>query len=277
MKVDNSDHYNHVTDAWQDIMGNNFHFGYFTPPENSLSQATDALIDKMAGLANIAEGTKILDVGCGIGSPAMYLAKKYNCSVCGITTSEKGVEVARKRSQSNGYAGRLEFKVADGTNNGEADSSYDVVWAMESSHLMAKPPLLNECYRVLKPKGTLLLCDLIFVYDSPIGNIIKITKINAKYRHRFVYGDVKLWSLQKYWKTMHQIGFNEITTCDVSKEAYPTMERWRQNVIRNESDLLRTNKYSKKELSDYLQSCDRLEDSFDQKVVGYAVIKAIKP
>lgn len=277
MKVDNSDHYNHVTDAWQDIMGNNFHFGHFESPEISLSQATDALIDRMAGFANIAEGTKVLDIGCGIGTPAMYLAENYKCSICGITTSEKGVEVARKRSQSNGYAGRLEFKVADGTNNGEADNSYDIAWAMESSHLMDKLPLLNECYRVLKPKGTLLLCDLIVVHEEPIANLIKLIKINSKYRHRFVYGDVKLWSLQKYWQTMHKIGFNEITTLDVSKEAYPTMDNWRQNVIRNESELLRTNKYSEKELSDYLQSCDRLEESFNSRVVGYAIVKAIKP
>lgn len=274
MKVKNDEHYDHVTDAWQDIMGQNFHLGYFSSPDVSLPQATDALIEKMASLATITEETKILDVGCGIGTPAMYLAHKYKCSICGITTSAKGVETAQKRWQTNGH--RVEFKVADGTNNGEPANSYDIAWVMESSHLMEKPPLLSECYRVLKPKGALLLCDLMFVYDEPFPNLVKLWKSIRKYSHRFVYGDVKTWPIERYWKILHKIGFNEITTIDVSEEAFPTMAHWRQNIINNETEILRANKYTKEEIDAYLQSCERLEAIFNDRLVGYAIIKATK-
>lgn len=94
----------------------------------------------------------------------MYFAERFNCFICGITTSPKGVETARNRVQSNGngYSHRLKFKVADGTRNGAPADSYDIVWVMESLHFMNKQKLLEECYRVLKPGGTLLLCDLMF-------------------------------------------------------------------------------------------------------------------
>lgn len=275
MKTQNEELYDHVTDAWQDIMGNNFHFGYFENPDVPLTQATNALIDKMASLAEITEDTRILDVGCGIGGPAMYLFEKYKCSICGITTSEKGIETARKRSQSHD---RLKFKVADGTNNGEADGSYDIVWVMESSHLMNQSALLQECYRVLKPKGTLLLCDLMYVYNEPISNVIKILKSFVKYSQaKFVYGVVKPWPLERYWSAIHKLGFNDITTINISKNVFPTMANWKQNVITNEAEILRANKYTKEEISNFIQSCERLELIFDQSIIGYAIVKAIKP
>jgi cyclopropane fatty-acyl-phospholipid synthase-like methyltransferase len=274
MKPNNDNHYDHVTDAWQDIMGNNFHFGYFNHPDDNLQRATDALIDKMSDLAHITENTTILDVGCGIGSPAMYLSEKYNCSVCGIATSVKGVETARNRVQSNGK--KLEFKVADGTSNGEPSDNYDIVWVMESSHLMDKKALLRECYRVLKPKGTILLCDLIFVYDEMVANIINLVKSSIKYTHRGVFGTVRPWPLGHYWKTMHKMGFNDITTLDISKEVFPTMSHWKKNIAKNSTEILRTNKYTEKEISAFFQSCDRLEEIFNSRFVGYAIIKAIK-
>lgn len=275
MVMENDRHYDHVTDAWQDIMGNNFHFGYFETPEVSLPQATNALIDKMDSLAHITDKTRILDVGCGIGEPARYLSAKYNCSIVGISTSSKGIETARERCMTNGH--RLEFKVADGTNNGEPDNSYDLAWVMESSHLMNKRALLKECFRVLKPKGTLLLCDLMFIGSNPISNILKIIKSNIKYNDRSVYGKVITRPIEFYWKIMHELGFNEITTIDVSKEMFPTMEHWRGNVIANEEALLRTGKFTKKQYDDYLKSCDRLEMIFNQRLIGYAIIKATKP
>ena len=76
---------------------------------------------------------------------------------------------------------------------------------------------------------------------------------------------------------MHTIGFNEIVTVDVSREAFPTMAGWRQNAVENETEILCSNKYTKKEIDDYLVPSDRLEMIFSQRLIGYAIIKATKP
>lgn len=89
--MDAMNHYNHVTDAWKEFMGNNLHFGYFEHEGVELAEATDALIDKMMGLCNITEDTIILDVGCGIGNPAFYIHTRHRCKIVGISTSERGV------------------------------------------------------------------------------------------------------------------------------------------------------------------------------------------
>lgn len=46
--------------------------------------ATEMLID----LCHIGKGSKVLDVGCGVGVTACYLAKKWGCSVVGVDISE---------------------------------------------------------------------------------------------------------------------------------------------------------------------------------------------
>lgn len=278
MLIKNDQHYNRVTDAWQDIMGNNFHFGYFENPQVPLPQATDALIDKMATLVNITEKTTILDVGCGIGGPALYLANKYNCSICGITTSEKGVAIAKTRSQNNGSFGRIEFRIADGTNNGFPDNGFDIVWVMESSHLMKQPALIRECYRVLKPKGVLLLCDAMIRYNEVVRNIAIITKAIIKFKMpKFVFGNTRTRSLEYYWRIIHKCGFNDITTIDISEEVFPTMAHWKQNINNNEAEIFYGNKYTKQEINDFIQSCDKLEMIFRHNILGYAIIKAVKP
>jgi cyclopropane fatty-acyl-phospholipid synthase-like methyltransferase len=100
----NKNHYDSVTDAWGLILGDSFHYGYFKSGDMDLKSATDCLIDLLAGMDTIDEKSKILDVGCGTGRPAFYLHEKYNCQITGISTSKKGVAVAKviaKEKKSN--------------------------------------------------------------------------------------------------------------------------------------------------------------------------------
>ena len=43
----NQRHYDYIADAWQYLLGDNFHWGYFDPPSQTLESATEALIDQM--------------------------------------------------------------------------------------------------------------------------------------------------------------------------------------------------------------------------------------
>ena len=45
----------------------------------------------------LTKGSRVLDVGCGIGSPARYLAHTYGCRVNGIDLTPELVEVLTKR------------------------------------------------------------------------------------------------------------------------------------------------------------------------------------
>ena len=65
--------------------------------------------------------------------------------------SVKGTQIANESARQKGYSSHLKFTVADATDNKLPDESFDIVWGMESFHLMDdKARVFAECYRVLK-------------------------------------------------------------------------------------------------------------------------------
>src|SRR5688572_33208056 len=100
----------------------------------------------MAEKSAIGPGISVLDVGCGIGNPACFQSERYACRVTGISTSKTGIEHANRRGMERGLSDRVSFLMADGMDNGLPDASFDRVWVLESSHLMArKDSLIEEC------------------------------------------------------------------------------------------------------------------------------------
>jgi cyclopropane fatty-acyl-phospholipid synthase-like methyltransferase len=62
---------------------------YFPDDSSTLEDAEVAMMDLYCERAKIQDGQSILDVGCGWGSLALHIAKKYkNCSVTGICNSK---------------------------------------------------------------------------------------------------------------------------------------------------------------------------------------------
>ncbi|WP_237215477.1 SAM-dependent methyltransferase [Falsiroseomonas oryziterrae] len=56
---------------------------------------------------------EVLDIGCGWGGMALHLAQEWGCRVTGITLSEEQLEVARRRAEEAGLAGRVRFELMD--------------------------------------------------------------------------------------------------------------------------------------------------------------------
>lgn len=116
-KSTNKKFYDYIADAWQYLLGQNFHWGYFHSPEEPLDTATDALIEMLVERFEINESTKLLDVGCGIGGPARYLTEKYDCQITGFSTSPEGIERAGVAAADAGFSNKLTFEVRDALNN----------------------------------------------------------------------------------------------------------------------------------------------------------------
>ena len=122
----------------------------------------------MAEAVSLSPQTSVLDLGCGYGATARYLAANYGCRVTGTNISEKELALARVRSQEAGLDGLLSFEYGDFHNLPYADDSYDVVWSQEAFlHAADKNAVLSECRRVLKPGGVLIFTDILVRHDTP--------------------------------------------------------------------------------------------------------------
>ncbi|MDR2213468.1 MAG: cyclopropane-fatty-acyl-phospholipid synthase family protein [Pseudomonadales bacterium] len=85
---------------------------YFSAEDMTLEQAQQAKARHIARKLLIQSGDRILDIGCGWGSMAFYLAREYDCEVVGITLSKEQLAAAWAEQQKRG-ADRVRFELAD--------------------------------------------------------------------------------------------------------------------------------------------------------------------
>jgi 27-O-demethylrifamycin SV methyltransferase len=253
-------------------MGEEFHYGYFEAPENPLERATAALTEQMLGRADIVAGDLILDVGCGTGRQACDLAANLDASVLGITTSGSGVAAATELAAESQVDG-ARFERRDGTDNGLASGQFNVVWVLESSHLMRdKRSLLSECARVLVPGGRLVLCDIIRKRDIPFLEVRSRREEFSTLRAAF--GDAHMEPLESYASAIQELGMTVADCSDISAPTLPTFSAWRSNVVAHEpalQDLL-----GHQGVNDFVQATHILESFWRDGTLGYGILAAVK-
>jgi 2-polyprenyl-3-methyl-5-hydroxy-6-metoxy-1,4-benzoquinol methylase len=102
----------------------------------------------------------VLDVGCGYGRDALYLASNFRCAILGVDVSEKAIEIATK-AVPHGQKERVKFQKR---NFVELDyEKYDIVFASHLYHLLKddeRKKLRRIMKMMLKPNGLLFLSAL---------------------------------------------------------------------------------------------------------------------
>ena len=131
---------------WREQDIETFGYHYYMTPETA-----------QLGLDKLPKGSRILDVGCGIGGSSRILAKYYGFNVTGITISPAQVKRARELTPSEL---NCNFLVMDALNLKFDDGSFDAVWSVEAgAHMNDKNKFADEMLRTLRPGGYLAIAD----------------------------------------------------------------------------------------------------------------------
>jgi sarcosine/dimethylglycine N-methyltransferase len=103
---------------------------------------------------SITDESRVLDVGCGIGGPARYLAHTYGCRVDGIDLTSELVETGRVLTNRCKLADRVNLRVGNALDLPYSEQTFDVVWCQNvTMNIADKAGLLAGVYRVLKAGG----------------------------------------------------------------------------------------------------------------------------
>jgi ubiquinone/menaquinone biosynthesis C-methylase UbiE len=133
-------------------------------------EATEELIM----LCHLDKNSYILDVGCGVGQTACYLAKKHGANVVGIDISQKMIERSGERAEREGVTDRVEFRVADAQNLPFNDDFFDaVITESVTAFPENKQQAVREYARVTKPGGHIGLNESTWLKIPPPHEILE--------------------------------------------------------------------------------------------------------
>ena len=150
-----------------------------------------------------ADGMRLLDLGCGSGAAARYLAGKCNVDIVAVTNSAVQADICRRASAK--YDGRVRVVVADFDGLDLPDESFDAIYALESiGYTKDLDAWLKRCWRMLKPGGRLLIRS-----PGSLDNCRReqdyrsVTAFFENWRYNFVGANLLVFK-------MRQLGFDQI-------------------------------------------------------------------
>lgn len=125
----------------------------------------------IADLMHLGNGMKVLDAGCGVGGPALSLAKRFEVQIEGITISDNQVAYAEENKARAELRGSVNFSQKDFHLLDEyyPENHFDIIYFLESLvHSNDPERVIRAVRKVLKPQGVLYIKDLFKGPRNPV-------------------------------------------------------------------------------------------------------------
>ncbi|MGB5107252.1 MAG: methyltransferase domain-containing protein [Candidatus Zixiibacteriota bacterium] len=173
---------------------------------------------ELAERAKLKPGLRVLDVGCGLGGSARYLATEQRCQVVGIDLTHEYIDTANKLAGLVGLDHQVEFHHGSALKLPFPDNSFDLVWTEHAQMNIAdKKTFYAEIARVLKPGGRFVFHD-IFAGDQdpphfpvPWAEIDSLSFLTKSDQVRNLLPDLGLQVVQWDDKTQHSFDWLKAT------------------------------------------------------------------
>ncbi|MCX6048162.1 MAG: class I SAM-dependent methyltransferase [Chloroflexi bacterium] len=120
-------------------------------------------------LAELTEGSTVLDVGGGLGGPARVLASELGCHVTVLDLAEAFCQAGELLTARTGLQAFVTFRQGNALDLPFPDESFDAVWTQHSSmNIEDKQQLYREMARVLRPGGKLAFNEILAGAGQPL-------------------------------------------------------------------------------------------------------------
>lgn len=173
-----------------------------------LGLAQERYLEELVTQVPIKKGDVVLDVGCGTGATAVWLAKRFGCSVYGIDIVVENIVVAKERIKNEQLGDLIQVEAFDAFRMELLDRKFTHVIGVEALyHLEDKQTLFTKIHDVLHDAGYLIFSD--YMLERPCSSLLaESAKEVVESKH--------LVGLNDYHKVLASAGFERIDERDVS-------------------------------------------------------------
>jgi ubiquinone/menaquinone biosynthesis C-methylase UbiE len=196
-------------------------------------------------LCNVSGGERILDVGCGVGATAAYIAKEYHCHVFGIDIKSRMVERAMETAKRERVSELVDCRVGDAQELPFEDDYFDVVITESVTAFPEdKQKAVDEYVRVTRPGGYIGLNESTWLKYPPPPEVEAWAK-------QEIGASVEPLSPERWKSLLENAGLIDITILtspiSVANEARGNIERYGTlgmiRILRRTFSLYLRNKY----------------------------------
>lgn len=220
----------HMEEGGPTAFWHHLHWGLYDDPSvdddspERYVDAAEALTEHVVASAEVTDGRRILDVGCGFGGTLGHIrSRNQGCRLVGLNIDPRQLRWARRLLATGDDAGDGDvppFVAADGCRLPVAGGSLDHVLAVECVfHFASRKAFFREVARVLAPGGTLALSDFLI---APGGMSTFLAKADELGPGDWYGHSAPPLTSSGYERLARATGFDLLVDDDVTSRTLPT-------------------------------------------------------
>ena len=182
-------------------------------------------------LLELTSNSSVLEIGCGSGRYALYVAEVTGCRVVGLDLNSEGIRNASALAERQNLSSQVHFQQCDVSRPLPfADATFDAVYSNDVlCHIPGRLALLSELHRVLKPGGRMIFSDALVV-----GGILSNEELVA----RSSIGYYLFAPPGENEKLIQAVGFQLMGVTDTTDNAALVAKRWHDSREKRKSELI---------------------------------------
>ena len=225
-----SSHYDLSNDLYRLFLDESMTYSsaVFASPDQSLEEAQRNKYARIADLAGVQPGMRVLEIGSGWGSFAIFLARERGAQVTTITISEEQARLARERVEAAGLSDRVSVELRDYR---DVQGEFDAIVSIEMLEAVGHeyfPAFFETCDRVLRRGGRIGLQSITYP-DARYED----QRRGANWIQKYIFPGGLLPSLAVIERATHRTSLLVTGVTDIGPHYAPTLRAWREKFMSN--------------------------------------------